>query len=60
MYFVLFKEAVRKYMLDENHPLVLWDYCAEQHRWELPVLHYHKIMVIYPHPFFVVINQLFS
>ena len=22
------------------------------HRWELPVLHYHKIMVIYPYPFF--------
>ena len=30
------------------------------HRWELPVLHYHKIMGIYPYPFFVVINQLFS
>ena len=21
------------------------------HRWELPVLYYHKIMVIYPYPF---------
>ena len=31
-----------------------------QHRWELPVLHYHKIMVIYPYPFLVVITQLFS
>ena len=26
----LFKEAVRKYMLDENSPLVFWDYCAER------------------------------
>ena len=33
---------------------------AAAHRWELPVLHYHKIMVIYPHPFVVVITQLFS
>ena len=31
-----------------------------EHRWDLPVLHYHKIMVIYPYPFFVVITQLFS
>ena len=31
-----------------------------EHRWDLPVLHYHKIMVIYPYPFLVVINQLFS
>ena len=30
------------------------------HRWELPVLHYQKIMVIYPFPFLVVITQLFS
>ena len=30
-----------------------------QHIWELPVLHNHKIMVIYPYPFFMVINQLF-
>ena len=30
------------------------------HIWELPVLHYHKIMVIYPYPFLVVIIQLFS
>ena len=30
------------------------------HRWDLPVIHYHKIMVIYPYPFFVVISQLFS
>ena len=30
------------------------------HRWNLPVLHYHEIMVIYPYPFLVVINQLFS
>ena len=31
-----------------------------RHRWEIPVLHYHKIVVIYPYPFFVVITQLFS
>ena len=24
---------------------------AVRHRWGLPVLHYHKIMVIYPYPF---------
>ena len=30
------------------------------HRWDLPVLRYHKIMVIYPYPFLVVITQLFS
>ena len=30
------------------------------HRWELTVLRYHKILVIFPYPFFVVINQLFS
>ena len=30
------------------------------HRWELPVLHYQKIMAIYPYPFLVVITQLFS
>ena len=30
------------------------------HRWDLPVLHYHKIMVIYHYPVFVVITQFFS
>ena len=25
--------------------------CSLNHRWELPVLRYHKIMVIYPYPF---------
>ena len=34
----------------------VWDPCKhkknpEIHRWDLPVLHYHKIMVIYPYPF---------
>ena len=33
---------------------------AVEHKWELPVLHYHKIMVIYPYPFLVVIAQFFS
>ena len=33
---------------------------GELHRWELPVLHYHYIMVIYPYPFLVVITQLLS
>ena len=23
-----------------------------RHGWDLPVLHYHEIMVIYPYPFF--------
>ena len=31
-----------------------------QHRWELLVLYYHKIMVIYPYPFLVLITLLFS
>ena len=30
------------------------------HRWELTVLCYHKILVMYPYPFFVVITLLFS
>ena len=31
-----------------------------RHRWELPVLRYHKILVIYPYRFFAVITQLLS
>ena len=27
--------------------------------WKLPVIHYHKIMVIYHYPFWLVINQFF-
>ena len=34
--------------------------CRGSHRWDLPVLHYHEILVIYPYHFLVVINQLFS
>ena len=30
------------------------------HVWELPVLHYHEIMVIHPYPFLVAITQLLS
>ena len=30
------------------------------HRWEFPILHYQRIMVIYPYPFLVVITQLLS
>ena len=30
------------------------------HKWELPVLHYKKIMIIHPYPFFVAMTQLFS
>ena len=30
------------------------------HRWELLVLHYHEIMVIYPYPFLVRITLFFS
>ena len=30
------------------------------HMWELPVLHYHDIMVIFPYPFLVVITKLLS
>ena len=36
------------------------DISAMPHKyiWELPVLRYHKILVIYPYPFLVVITQL--
>ena len=30
------------------------------HGQELPILHYHEIIIIYPYPILVVINQLFS
>ena len=30
-----------------------------KHKWDLPVLHYHEIMVIFPHHFLVVITQFF-
>ena len=30
LYVGLFKDAVRKDMLQENTPLVFWDYCAER------------------------------
>ena len=30
------------------------------HRWDLPLLHYHKIMLIYPYPFLMVISLVFS
>ena len=33
---------------------------AQKHIWDLPILCYHKIMVIYPYPFLVVITLLFS
>ena len=31
-----------------------------QHEWELSVIHYHEIKVIYHYPFLVVITELFS
>ena len=37
-----------------------WQLRSDKHRWDLPVLSYHEIMVIYPYPFLVVIIQLFS
>ena len=41
-------------------PIGLQAVPVSRHRWDLPVLSYHKIMVIYPYPFLVVITQLFS
>ena len=29
-----------------------FDMSCVPHRWYLPVLHYHEILVIYPYPFF--------
>ena len=44
-----------RYMVDMYGPSrSVW------HIWELPVLYYHKIMVIYYYPFLVVITLLFS
>ena len=39
---------------------------SENHRWVLPILRYHKILVIYPYPFFggnypiVLLNNIYS
>ena len=41
----------------------IWDILiiyGDKHRRELPILHYHEIMVIYPYHFLVVITQFFS
>ena len=38
----------------------LFDWLGLRHRRDLPVLHNHEIMVIYPYPFLVVINLLLS
>ena len=35
-------------------------YSSFNHIWELSVLNYHTIMVIYTYPFFMVITQFFS
>ena len=57
-------------IMQEGRPCIIstqwatWRDCGpghqvpHNHRWELPVIHYHKIMVTYPYPFFVVITQL--
>ena len=38
--------------------VVIWvSNCAVSHIWELPVIHYHKVMVIYPYPFLVAITH---
>ena len=47
-----------------------WEFtiCQEQeeierpwhHIWDLPVFHNHRVMVIYPYPFFVVITQFLA
>ena len=46
-------------------PIYCWCFCHMEfttlkHRWESHVLHYHKIMVIYPYSFLVVVTQWFS
>ena len=46
--------------LKSTPPLCKMLFWSERHRWELPVIHYHKIMVIYPYPLLVVITQFFS
>ena len=60
----------KKYWYDAND-VKLWVIISDQsafekrlllcakNGWELPILHYHEIMVIYPYPFLVVITQFF-
>ena len=38
---------------------VRWRNGGVHHKWDLPVLHYHKIMVIYPHLFLEIITYFF-
>ena len=45
---------------DGEHQFLKGFLSGRQHRWELPVIHYLKIMAIYPYPLLVVITQLFS
>ena len=54
--------AMYKCMEDDTPTFLLTSlfFLTSDHRWELPVLRYHKVMVIYPYPFLVVINQFLS
>ena len=40
--------------------IIFVNHYSDYHKWEWPILHYHKIMVIYPYHFLVAITQLFS
>ena len=66
LYMVLCGIYWRPYFDSHISCLNLWQifpfliYERVRHRWHLPVLHYNKIMVIYPYPFLLVITQLFS
>ena len=50
-------EIVSKKSVADNNMLPgTW---SLKHRWDLPVLRYHEIMVIYPYPFSVVNHMIF-
>ena len=60
------KKTVLFFPLSAQKKRILVDYTTIKekitlnHRWEWKFLHYQNIMVIYPYPFLVVINLLFS
>ena len=61
---MLNNHSAYKYENPYKGPFVMTHFCTNgpvtsQHIWKLPVLHYHKIMVIYPYPFLLAITQLF-
>ena len=62
-YGTIFPYRVHNQTIEEYEPMPIIppnSHPLRHHRWDFPVLRYHKIMVIYLYPFLVVITQLFS